>query len=692
MTTGDHLRLLVVEKSKHDAELLVAVLRTSYAIDYNHVETAASLQSHLNRQVPDIVLCGSGDSLPPPATVLATIQQHGLDTPVIAIVDAAPEDAIVAAQKDGISALVSYGSLDHLQLAVDRAVTAQQLQRRLAELEQALHDSESRCQALAENAKDAVACFRGDTLCYANRSYRDLFAITDPADVGNTQLLDTISSTHRKLFSEVLEQFLAGNSSSCELLIDCSNADGDLIAGIVELSPAMLDGEPCTQIVVHTNDMNRVLEERIETLSRQDSLTGLYNRKWFMELLEQCVSDREQDTTGTALVYILLDRFKSIREEAGVAASDMVLRDVAQLIREHAGTADQVARFGGYAFTLLHRGTSLEESRALGETLLESIAAHVSVVEGFSLSTTASIGICAVTAQAGNAQNVLSRADLACEVARTSGGNQVHIHSTAIDEQLARGQARHRDSVVRKTIDENRFSLAFVPIVSLKNELGQRYEVQLRVVDEAGHAILSREFLTIAEQTGHSGRIDRWVINEAFRALAECRRNHGDISFYIKLSGSSLSDAELPGWINQKLKQYRLPSEGVVFEVPEHSAVNNLKNCVVFFKAMQKLRCKLALEHYGSSSKAALLDSLPADVVKIDGSLIENLAISRENQQRVREIIEQSRRYGKACIAEHVDNANDMAMLWQYGVDFIQGNLAQMPGSESGYELESGVV
>lgn len=692
MTTGDHLRLLVVEKSKHDAESLVALLRTGYAIEYSHVETADSLQSHLDRHVPDIILCGSGNSLPPPASILATNEQHGLDIPVIAIAETVSEDAIVAAYTDGISALVSYDAAEHLRLAVDRAVALQHLQRRLASTERALHDTEARCQALAENARDAVACFRGNTLCDANRAYRELFAIKDSAEVGKTRLLDTIRNTHQERFSVFLEKFLAGNSSSRELQLDFCSADGDLFTGIVELSPATLQGEPCSQMVIRSNDMERVLEQRIETLSRQDSLTGLYNRKWFMELLEQCVSERQQDATGAALVYILLDTFKSIREEAGVAGSDMMLCDVAQLIREHAGPTDQVARFGEYAFTLLHRDSTLEESRALGKSLQKSIAAHVSVVEGYSLSTTASIGICAVTAQAGDAQNVLSRADLACEVARTSGGNRVHIHSTAIDKQLARGQARHHDSVVRRTIDENRLSLAFVPIVSLKNDDGRRYEVQLRVVDEAGHAILSREFLAIAEQTGHSGWIDRWMIDAAFKALAECRRNHGDISFYIKLSGSSLGDAELPGWINQKLKQYRLLSDGVVFEVPEHSAVNNLKNCLVFFKAMQKLRCKLALEHYGSSSKAALLDNLPADVVKIDGSLIQNLAISMENQERVREIIELSRRYGKACIAEHVDNANDMAMLWQYGVDFIQGNLAQIPGGESGYELDSGVV
>jgi len=691
--TGDQLRLLVVEKTRNDAEALVAVLRSrGYSIDYIHVVNTTSLKKQLNMQAPDIVLCGSGRSLPPPKTVLAIIRQHGLSIPVISITDGLSETALDAAQKTGISALVSYGCPVHLELAVHQTAVSLQLQQRLAALEEALHASESRCQSLVEKSSDAIACFRGTTLCYANRPYLDLFAISDPASINNIPLLDTISSAQHELFSGFLENFLAGDTAANELQIDCRNADGEVFESVVELGQATLDGMPCTQMVIHAKNKSTVLEHRIETLSHRDILTGLNNREQFMELLQQGVSQRQEGTQEAALVYLLLDRFKSIREEVGIAASDMVLRDIARLIEEQAGADDHVARFGEYAFTLLRRGTDLEETHTLAENLLRSIARHVSEVEGRSISTTCSIGICAVTPHSRNAQNVVSRADLACEVARSSGGNQVHIHSTAVDEQLALDQEQCRDSVIRRTLDENRLSLVFLPIVSLKGTAGQRYEVLLRVVDEAGHVILPGEFLAIAAKTGHCGEIDRWIINTAFRTLAERRRHGSNISFFIKLSDASLNDAELPGWINQKLKEHRLVSDGVIFEIPESTAIDNLKNSMVFVKAMQKLHCKVAIEHYGRSSKVRLLKHLPVDVIKIDGSLVENLAASREKQERVREIAELARDHHKLCTAERVDSASDLATLWQYGIDFIQGNFAQEPSRELGYDFEGETV
>jgi len=691
--TGDQLRLLVVEKSKTDAESLVAaLLNGGYSIEYTHVVNTNSLKKQLNRRVPDIVLCGSGRSLPPPKAVLAIIGQHGLSIPVISITEEISETALAAAQKAGINALVSYDCPVHLEFAVRQAAAALQLQQRLAALEDALQASETRCQSLVENSSDAIACFRGGTLCYANRSYLYLFAISDPAAIGSIPLLDTISSSQHELFSGFLENFLSGDTTANELQIDCQNADGEVFESVVELNPATLEGKPCTQIVIHAKNMNTVLEHRIEALSQHDILTGLNNREQFMELLEQCVSDRQDGTAQAALVYILLDKFKSIREEVGIAASDMVLRDIARLIEEHAGAEDHVARFGEYAFTLLHRAADLEESRTLAENLLRSIAAHVSEVEGRSISTTGSIGICAVTPHARNAQSVVSRADLACEVARSYGGNQVHIHSTAVDEELALDQEQHRDSVIRKTIDEERFSLVFLPIVSLKGTAGQRYEVLLRVVDAAGHVILPGEFLAIAAKTGHSSEIDRWIINAAFRTLAQRRKHGSNISFYIKLSDATLNDAELPGWINQKLKEHRLVSDGVIFEIPESTAIDNLKNCMVFVRAMQKLHCKVALEHYGRSSKVQLMKHLPVDIIKIDGSLIENLTASKENQAQVREIVELARDCHMACIAERVNNASDLAILWQYGIDFIQGNFAQEPSKELGYDFEGQIA
>ncbi len=281
---------------------------------------------------------------------------------------------------------------------------------------------------------------------------------------------------------------------------------------------------------------------------------------------------------------------------------------------------------------------------------------------------------------------------MACEVARSSGGNQIHTHSIVVSEQIGQENEQDWDNVIRTTIDEERFYLAYHPIVSLKGDTRQRYEVLLRIIDEAGHVILPGQFLSIAEKTGLSDEIDRWIISTAFRKLAETRKENDDTSFYIKLSGTTLTDTGLPAWIEEQLRENHLVSDGIVFEIPERTAIDDLKNAMTFVKSMQNLNFRVAFEHYGHSDQPQLLKHLPVDILKIDGALISGLAGNEENQSRVKAIIELAKEHGKVCIAECVDDAGSLARLWQYGVDFIQGNFVQEPSKYLNYDFEGEIA
>jgi diguanylate cyclase (GGDEF)-like protein len=527
---------------------------------------------------------------------------------------------------------------------------------------------------------------------YANRAYMDLFAISTREDIEGTSILEMVNSDEREHFRQFLLNFRQQKEAAQALHLQCLGAGGETFESNMEFSPAEMDGKACTQVIIRPRHSNAELVEKLDALSRNDILTGLYNRQHFMRVLDESINRQQHEPEASALIYILLDNFKSIRESVGVAASDFLLRDIAGLVEKHADRRDCVARFGEYAFTILHYDSSKEKIQALGEKLLHDIAVHVSGIDGHSLSTTGSIGICAITGHAKNAQDVLSRADLACEVARSAGGNQIHTHSVAVDEHLSGEDNSHWGEIIRNTIDENRFYLVYQPIVSLKGNSGERYEVLLRVVDEAGHVILPGQFLSIAEQTGLSGEIDRWIINRAFKQLAKMRSDGKDISFFIKLSGTSLTDSKLPEWINTRLKHYRLVSDGIIFEIPELVAVSDLKNSIIFVRSMERIHCKVALEHYGRNNQPQLLNHLPADFLKIDGSLINNLAAKEENQAQVKGVVSLAHKHGKKCIAEHVEEAGDLALLWQYGVDFIQGNFVQEPSRHLSYDFEGEIA
>ncbi|MCK5382785.1 MAG: EAL domain-containing protein [Gammaproteobacteria bacterium] len=689
MKNEESLRVLIVEESKNDAESLANALRNAgHSIDFNHGSETSELESAVQEQHPDIVLCGSGESLPSPDNVQTLLGKHGLTPPIIVISEEASEDKVVAAKKTGFATLISYDEPDHLHLSFEKEAAYIRLQQKLEASGGTLRDSENRCHALIENSSDAVAYIHEGMHVYANQPYMDLFSIETSEDVEGTPILDMISNDQRDTFREFLKSYLDNKTTENTLEINCINPAGEPFHSSMELAPATMGGEPCTQIIIRVSSSNAALEKKIKTLTQQDMITGLANRQYFLQVLKERMANPETDGGHRALLYITLDNFKAIRDETGIEASDQALRDIAQILKSNCGEQDCLSRFGDCSFAILHYDNDQEKTQGLGETLLHGIAGNLSEVNGRAVTMTGSIGIVTINNQGTDAQSMIAYADMACDVARTAGGNQIHTHSHIVDEQSGSEQEEKWDELIRATIDEERFHLAYQPIVSLKGDTQQRYEVLLRIVDSAGQVILPGQFFSIAEKIGLSHELDRWIINAAFRQLAKLRSENKDISFYIKLTGGTLSDAGLAEWISEKLVEHCLSSDSVVFEISEQTAINDLTSSIRFTNEIRKLPCRVALEHFGQSDQPQLLKHLPVDILKIHSELISGLGSNKDHQSRVKEITGMARESGLQCIAECVDDAGSLAHLWQVGIDFIQGNFVQEPCKTINYDFE----
>ena len=227
VTNGENLRILIIEESRNDAESLVNVLRNAgYQINFNHGTEAAEIDAALQEQHPDVVLCGSGETLPSPEHVKTLLGKHEVAAPVIIIADDAAETDMVAAKKSGFAALISYEEADHLQLAFDREAGTIRLQRELQALTEILRESESRCHALIENSSDAVAYIHEGMHVYANQPYMNLFSIDSPEEVEGIPMLDMISNYQRDTFRNFLKGYLDEQAAGSTLEINCINPAG----------------------------------------------------------------------------------------------------------------------------------------------------------------------------------------------------------------------------------------------------------------------------------------------------------------------------------------------------------------------------------------------------------------------------------------------------------------------------------
>jgi EAL domain-containing protein (putative c-di-GMP-specific phosphodiesterase class I) len=185
--------------------------------------------------------------------------------------------------------------------------------------------------------------------------------------------------------------------------------------------------------------------------------------------------------------------------------------------------------------------------------------------------------------------------------------------------------------------------------------------------------------------------IDRWVIANAVRALSEREQAGRKTTFFIKLTPQSLDDHGLLPWVAQQLKNSRLRGDALVFEMPESKVVTSLKPARAFLKGLEQLHCGFALEQFGSGLNSfQLLKHIPAHYLKVDRSFMAELPKHKENQERIKAICEQARNAGKLTIAEFVEDATSMSILFTCGVNFVQGNFLQEPEQVMAYEFGNG--
>jgi diguanylate cyclase (GGDEF)-like protein/PAS domain S-box-containing protein len=687
----DHtLRLLVVEESRNDAEALANVLRNAgQASRLTYAEDLEDLAAALEKQTPDLLLCAMNLESVSFQDVVQALAQRELNVPVIAIGESGDEADIVEAMRLGANDLCSYDQPEHLQLVVKRELSQLKTSHSAQNYELKFHESEKRARMLMESSRDAIAYVHEGMHIFANGSYLEMFGFDSLDEIEGTPILDMVAPDEHTKFKDFLRSFGKDDSTEGKLETHGMLPDGSVFDAVMELTAASIDGEPCTQIIIRNQVANnRELEQKLKFLSKQDVLTGLYNRQYFIEELELAVTNAVSGTESAAVMYLLMDNFKDIKDNVGIGVADMVINDIAELLKKHTGEHDIVARFGDHSFTVLRRNCDAEAIEALGEQLRHAVEDHIATVEDQSVTTTCSIGMSIVAESTPSAQEVLSRADLACEVARSSGGNRCHLHNPVVDERIGKERNQQVHALIQEALQNDQMQLLYQPIVSLQGDATEKYEVLLRMLNDENEYILPSQFLPVAEETGQLAEIDRWVIRKAINRLAEHRANGNDTHFFIKLSAASLIDEDMAPFIAECIKEARLPGDALTFEFAEKYASQHLKHAKALTKTLQELRCATALEHFGAGPNSfQLLKHLPVDFLKIDGSFIHNLASDNDNQAMVKSILDTANSMNRKCIAEFVEDAHSLAVLWQSGIHFIQGNFLQEASEALDYDF-----
>ncbi len=685
------VRLLILDPSQNDAETIVSLLRNGgKAVRAHRVVAESTLLEALREQVWDLCVAREESDELGYQEALAHIRRLDKDIPFLLLSNKYDADQMTEVMLLGAADIVPWEEQERLSLVIDRELRNLEERRRRRSLDIYLREAEKRCQLLLDSSVDAIAYVSDGMHIYSNQAYLELFDYEDIDELMCVPLLDIIGEQSQDDFKHFLKQFADGVAPHNEFTSLAKRSDESEMNVVFTLLSATYDGEPCIQIVVRPEQDNSEMEEKLKIISSQDLLTGLYNKQYFMERLQTTAERALKGDQHGALLYVALDNFAKVKTDAGIAGADLVLSDIAGILKQHSGEADTLARLGDDSFACLLLGKDDHQAMEQASQMRKAVESHLFEVGGRTIQTTCTIGIALVNDSAPQAPDLLSRAHEATTQAhRTTHGeasNGVYLFKPH-DPNQASVTEHEMVKMLEEALDTNRFKLLFQPIISLRGDSDEHYEAFLRLLQD-DKEISPNEFLPINKQPQLAIRLDRWVILQNIKSLSSHRSRGHNTRLMLNVTPFTIQDKTFLPWLSVALKAARLPGDSLIFQMHEEHAITHLKQAKEFAKGLKELHCKVSLNRFGCAiNPFNTLKHVDVDYVKIDGSFTEELQKSEQGREKVKEMIKSLQGAGKLVVVPLVENASVLSTLWQAGVNYIQGYYLQAPVAEMSYDF-----
>lgn len=692
METKKKINIFIVDDSFNNEENIIKLMRSSgYAAHTVRVEDDEDLIAALKKQIPDVLLYTNGMKLISLKNTVKCIEKNASEAvPIIVINRPGGDMDVVTAMRSGAKDLTSYDNPSHLEMVIHREVEAHSSIASVFKLKGAMKETEKRCEALLDSSRDAISYIHEGMHVYSNHSYLKLFGFDESEELEGMPILDMVGMDERDEFKTFLRDSHSNKNKAKKLKLNLSKADGTEFKGEMEFSSASIDGEPCTQVIIRIQSNNQALEQQLALMSQTDSITGLYNRQFFLDTLEESSEKAKAGKITAAALLIHLDNFSDIKQSAGVVAADQFLSEISREFESAINDDDVLAHFEGNTFSIVAYNQNAKTINDYTKKISKTVHDFIVNISGQSLNTTSTIGVSLLDKNTPDTGEILLRVERAVNQAGDTGPNTVIVYQPKEGELTQKEIDAKVVNDLKQALRNNRFVLYYQPVISLHGDTDERYEVFVRMLDKDDNIIMPLDFLPAAERTGMSVAIDRWILLSTIITLTKCWKEGKRTLFFVKLAANSLKDTSLMEWLKEQLKKYNVPKNSLIFEVKENVAVTSLKYTAELAKSLQELNCGFALDDFGTGKNPfELLKHIPADYLKLERSFMEELSTSTENQEAVKVITEKAMELNKLTIAQCVQDATSLSVLWGMGINFIQGNFLQEPSPNLDYDFTS---
>jgi len=502
-------------------------------------------------------------------------------------------------------------------------------------------------------------------------------------------LFNLLDENDQKDSSTLIEHILTGKlSGGSEHSKSIQRLDGSTVSVALVGSPIFTDGKVSgTVLVLHDMTQERQYIANLSWQATHDALTGLANRREFEYRLEQALNDLGRQPSHHSVMFLDLDQFKLVNDTSGHAAGDELLRHICTVLQQGLREGDTLARLGGDEFGILLEHCPPETAEVIAESLRQTVQSLSFVWKGRPFVSTVSIGLVHISHIPTTLEASLRSADMACYMAKEKGRNRVQVYHADDSEVSLRFGEMAWVQRLHMALDENRFCLFAQQIASIGHnnpDDNGHIEILLRLRDETGRMILPDSFIPAAERYGLMTSLDRWVVRNVFKIIAQCRDDEcysgPMVVCAINLSGATIGDDAFLEYLKLQFREFAIEPSMICFEITETSAIANLGSAIRFINELKALGCQFSLDDFcAGMSSFAYLKHLPVDYLKIDGSFVRDMLDNPINRAMVEVINHIGHVMGKRTIAEFVETPQIETALREIGIDFAQGYLIERP-------------
>jgi multidomain signaling protein FimX len=669
--------MIVMTRSQDHVEAINSTLRKAgHPVHCTWLPDARDLGDALTQINPEMLIAFIDELGVDLSSIMKVKQQSAPGMPVLIVRETVDEAIIADAMRLGCQDVVTLANRSRLQAVATRELRAHRLERALSTTLSSAREYREQLQNFLEGSADAITHVQEGIIVDANKAWLELFGYADNDALTGTPLMDMFEPETHPALKGALVACLQGKWSGHSLKVQALMSDGSSLALELLLTKADYENEPAIRIAISAlHKKDTALEVQLADAVKNDATTQFLQQRHLIA----AVRERAAQTMKGGVrqfAHIKPDRFIDIQHAIGVLESEDFLGQLADLLRAQLTPTDICGRFGGNGFlVMLERGT-IKDVETWAENVVKRVNEHVFNSGEKTLSATVTAGLGLLPSTSPDVSAAITDAVSATRRGRELGGNQMYVVDKADTDTRVQAYDKIWVKHIKSALMENRFRLVQQPIASLLGEDKGMFDVLVRMLDEQGNEVLPAEFIAAAERNDLMKNIDRWVIGASMSFAA----NRKASCIFVRLSKDTMLDKSLLSWLETQLKSLKIEPKRICMQVTEELATQYVRPTKELAESLRKLGFRFALEHFGTGrDPLKLLNDIEMNFIKVDGSLMQGLSTNQIQQQRVKGLVEAAKRKSIETVAERVEDANTMAVLWQLGIEFIQGYFVNAP-------------